>query len=56
MWLNYCYKNGIQFQGSKRGAVTRLGRLFTKNTGLCKVVRPCMRDDAYLVPEGQGSW
>ena len=36
-------------------AVTRPGRLFTKNTGLRKVVRPCMGADACPVPEGEGS-
>ncbi|CAD5336140.1 unnamed protein product (chloroplast) [Arabidopsis thaliana] len=37
---------------NKRGvAVTRPGRLFTKNTGLRKVVRPCMGADACPVPE-----
>ena len=34
--------------------MTKLGRLFTKNTGLRKVVRPCMGADACPVPEGQG--
>ena len=37
-------------------AVTRPGRLFNKNTGLRKVVRPCMGADACPVPEGEGSW
>ena len=27
---------------TKGVTVTRLGQLFIKNTGLCKVVRPCM--------------
>ena len=36
--------------------MTRPGRLFTKNTGLRKVVRPCMGADACPVLVGEGSW
>ncbi len=36
--------------------MTRPRRLFTKNTGLRKVVRQNMGADACPVPEGQGSW
>ncbi|MBA0556493.1 hypothetical protein Golob_026589 [Gossypium lobatum] len=37
----------------KRGvAVTRPERLFTKNTGLRLVVRPCMGANTCPVPEG----
>ncbi|MBA0826051.1 hypothetical protein Goarm_010944 [Gossypium armourianum] len=35
--------------------MTRHGRLFTKNTGLCKVVRPCIGADACPLSEGQGN-
>ena len=38
-----------------KAAVTRPRRLFTKNTGLRKVVRQRMGADACPVPEGEGS-
>ncbi len=37
-------------------AVNWFRELFTKNTGLRKVVRQYMGADACPVPEGQGSW
>ena len=36
----------------ERAAVNRFNRLFTKNTGLCKVVRRRIGADACPVPEG----
>ena len=39
-----------------KAAVKRFGRLFTKNTGLRKVVKQYMGADACPVPEGEGSW
>ena len=36
----------------ERAAVNRFNRLFTKNTGLCKVARRRIGADACPVPEG----
>ena len=36
--------------------MTRPGRLFAKNTGLRKIVRPCTGASAFPMSEGQGSW
>ncbi|PPD98914.1 hypothetical protein GOBAR_DD04038 [Gossypium barbadense] len=43
-------------KGSSGVVMTRPRQLFTKNTSLCKVVKPYIGANTYPVLEGQGSW
>ena len=44
--------NATSLQESEEAAEKWLYRLFTKNTGLCEVVRRSIQADACPVPEG----
>eukprot|EP01026_Neomeris_dumetosa_P016333 TRINITY_DN161_c0_g1_i3.p3 TRINITY_DN161_c0_g1~~TRINITY_DN161_c0_g1_i3.p3 ORF type:complete len:114 (-),score=8.14 TRINITY_DN161_c0_g1_i3:138-479(-) len=49
-----CRMNVASPRESEEAAEKWLYRLFTKNTGLCEVVRRSIQADACPVPEGQG--